>query len=81
MIIKTKRAHGPWNNYSFILRITLIEHNTLTKHLEYPLITKELLKEASACVSYSNEKLKKAIGYKFASIEIAILKTAKFYIN
>ncbi len=44
-----------------------------------PLITKEILQEANACVSYSNKKIKEAIGYEFTAIKDAVYNTSKFY--
>jgi nucleoside-diphosphate-sugar epimerase len=46
-----------------------------------PKITKETAKTSSQKNFYSNEKIKKQIGYKFNSIENAIENTAKYILE
>ena len=52
----------------------------LTKRLN-PKITKETAKTSSQKNYYSNEKIKKQIGYKFISIEKAIENTANYILE
>jgi len=44
-----------------------------------PIATKEFLREANADVSYSNKKIRDAIGYKFKSVRQAVKDAARFY--
>lgn len=46
-----------------------------------PLVTKEASKSALAEVYYSNEKLKKELGFEFASIHESVLHTAKLFLK
>ena len=46
-----------------------------------PIVTKEILREANADVSYSNKKIRDAIGYEFRDVKKAVQNAARFYTN
>ena len=46
-----------------------------------PLLTKEMITSSNLIVSYSNQKIKKAIGFGFTSVDDSIENTGKYYLR